>query len=45
VPYPEQAIIDMDPTFIDRIEVLNPVDASFRYGTIAGNGAIVIYTR
>ncbi|MEC7739692.1 MAG: carboxypeptidase regulatory-like domain-containing protein [Gemmatimonadota bacterium] len=45
VPYPEQAIIDMDPNFIDRIEVLNPVDASFRYGTIAGNGAIVIYTR
>ena len=45
VPYPEQAIIDMDPNFIDRIEVLNPVDASFRFGTIAGNGAIVIYTR
>jgi hypothetical protein len=45
MPYPEQAIMDMDPNFIDRIEVLNPVDAAFRFGTMAGNGAIVIYTR
>ena len=47
VPVPDPALIllDLDPNVIDRIEVLNPVDAAFHFGSIAGNGAIVIYTR
>jgi hypothetical protein len=45
VPYPDQVIRDLDPNIIDRIEVLSPVDASFQFGSLAGNGAIAIYTR
>jgi len=45
VPYPDQALRDLDPNIIDRIEVLSPVDAQFQYGSIAGNGAVAIYTR
>lgn len=45
VPLPDQVIRDLDPNVIDRIEVLGPVDAQFQFGTIAGNGAIAIYTR
>jgi hypothetical protein len=45
VPYPDQALRDLDPNIIDRIEVLGPVDAQFQYGSMAGNGAIAIYTR
>jgi len=45
VPYPDQVIRDMDPNVIDHIEVLSPIDAVFRFGSLAGNGAIVIYTR
>lgn len=45
VPYPAQALRDLDPNIIDRIEVLSPVDAQFQFGSVAGNGAIAIYTR
>ena len=45
VPFPDQVIRDMDPNIIDRIEVLSPIDAQFQFGSLAGNGAIVIYTR
>jgi len=45
VPYPEQVLRDLDPNIIDRIEILGPVDAQFQYGTIAGNGAVAIFTR
>lgn len=45
VPYPEQALRDLDPNIIERIEVLSPVDAQFQFGSVAGNGAIAIYTR
>jgi sulfur carrier protein ThiS len=45
VPYPEQVLRDLDPTIIDRIEILSPIDAAFQFGTVAGNGAVVIYTR
>ena len=45
VPYPDQAIRDVNPDMIDRIEVLRPLEARFRFGTVAANGAIVIYTR
>ena len=45
VPDPTLILLDLDPNVIDRIEVLNPVDAAFRFGSIGGNGAIVIYTR
>lgn len=45
VPLPDQVIRDLDPNVIDRIEVLSPVDAQFQFGSIAGNGAIAIYTR
>jgi sulfur carrier protein ThiS len=45
VPYPDQVIRDLDPNIIDRIEVLSPIDASFQFGSLGGNGAIAIYTR
>ena len=35
----------LDPNTIDRIEILSPVDAQFQFGSVAGNGAIAIYTR
>jgi Carboxypeptidase regulatory-like domain len=45
VPYPDQILRELDPQAIDRIEILSPVDAQFQFGTIAGNGAVLIYTR
>ena len=45
VPYPEQVLRDLDPTVIDRIEILSPIDAQFQFGTMAGNGAVAIFTR
>jgi carboxypeptidase family protein len=45
VPFPDQVIRDLDPNVIDHIEILSPIDASFQFGSMAGNGAIVIYTR
>ena len=45
VPTPDAVIRDLDPNIIDRIEILSPVDAQFQFGSIAGNGAIAIYTR
>ena len=45
MPYPDQFIRDLDPTIIDRIEILSPIDAQFQFGSAAGNGAILIFTR
>jgi hypothetical protein len=45
VPDPSQFIRDLDPNIIDRIEILSPIDAQFQFGSVAGNGAIAIYTR
>jgi hypothetical protein len=45
VSLPDQVIRDLDPNIIDRIEILGPVDAQFQFGSVAGNGAIAIYTR
>lgn len=45
VPFPGQVLRDLDPNIIDRIEILSPIDAQFQFGSVAGNGAIVIYTR
>jgi hypothetical protein len=45
VPFPEQFLQNLDPNVIDRIEILSPIDAQFQFGTIAGNGAVAIYTR
>jgi hypothetical protein len=45
VPAPDAVIRDLDPNIIDRIEILSPIDAQFQFGSIAGNGAIAIYTR
>lgn len=45
MPFSESFIRDLDPNIIDRIEILNPTDAQFQFGSAAGNGAIVIYTR
>ncbi|MGD8319113.1 MAG: carboxypeptidase regulatory-like domain-containing protein [Gemmatimonadota bacterium] len=45
MPYPEQILQDIDPNSIDRIEILSPIDAQFQFGTVAGNGAVLIYTR
>jgi hypothetical protein len=36
---------DLDPNIIESIEILSPIDAQFQFGTVAGNGAILIYTR
>ncbi|MBT8487920.1 MAG: carboxypeptidase regulatory-like domain-containing protein [Gemmatimonadetes bacterium] len=45
VPYPDEVLRDLDPTIIDRIEILSPIDAQFQFGSVAGNGAVVIFTR
>jgi hypothetical protein len=45
VPLPDQIMRDLDPHVIDRIEILSPIDAQFQFGSVAGNGAIAIYTR
>lgn len=45
VLYPDQLLRDLDPNIIDRIEILSPIDAQFQYGSVAGNGAVAIYTR
>jgi len=45
IPFPEQFLQDLDPGIIDRIEILSPTDAQFQFGTAAGNGAVLIYTR
>lgn len=45
MPYPDQILASLDPNVIERIEVLSPIDAQFQYGSAAGNGAVLIYTR
>ena len=45
VPYPDEVLRDLDPNIIDRIEILSPVDAQFQFGSQAGNGAVLIFTR
>lgn len=45
MPYPDQILQDLDPNVIERIEILSPIDAQFQFGTVAGNGAVAIYTR
>lgn len=45
MPYPDQVLQDLDPNIIERIEILSPIDAQFQFGTVAGNGAVAIYTR
>lgn len=45
MPFPDQMIRDLDPNVIDHIEILSPTDAMFQYGSAAGNGAILIFTR
>lgn len=45
VPYPDEVLRDLDPTIIDRIEILSPIDAQFQFGARAGNGAVLIFTR
>jgi len=45
MPYPDQILMSLDPGVIERIEVLAPIDAQFQFGTAAGNGAVLIYTR
>ncbi|MDH3271308.1 MAG: carboxypeptidase regulatory-like domain-containing protein [Gemmatimonadota bacterium] len=45
LPYPDEVLRDLDPTIIDRIEILSPIDAQFQFGSVAGNGAILIFTR
>jgi hypothetical protein len=41
---PGQFLIQLDPQVIQRIEILDPVDAQFAYGSLAANGAVVITT-
>jgi len=36
---------DLDPTTIDRIEILTPIDGSFQFGSAGGNGVVLIFTR
>ena len=45
MPSPDQILMNLDPSAIDHIEILGPVDAQFQFGTMAGNGAVLIYTR
>jgi len=45
MPNPDQILMNLDPQSIDRIEVLGAIDAQFQFGSIAANGAVLIYTR
>ncbi len=45
MPNPDQILMNLDPQTIDRIEVLSAIDAQFQFGSIAANGAVLIYTR
>lgn len=45
IPQSDQFLRTLDPNVVDRIEILSPIDAQFQFGTLAGNGAVVIYTR
>lgn len=45
MPFPDQVLTDLNPEIIERIEILSPIDAQFQYGSVAGNGAVAIYTR
>lgn len=36
---------DLDPTTIDRIEILSAIDGAFQFGTAGGNGVVLIFTR
>jgi len=45
MPSPDQILMNLDPQTIDRIEVLSAIDAQFQFGSIAANGAVLIYTR
>lgn len=45
MPNPDQILMNLDPGSIDRIEILGPIDAQFQFGSMAGNGAVLIYTR
>lgn len=45
MPYPDQVLPSLDPNIIERIEILSAIDAAFQFGTVAGNGAVLIYTR
>lgn len=45
IPYPDEVLRDLDPNIIDRIEILSPIDAQFQFGSVAGNGAVLIFTR
>jgi hypothetical protein len=45
MPNPDQILMNLDPQSIDRIEVLSAIDAQFQFGSIAANGAVLIYTR
>ena len=42
---PDQILMDLDADVVDRIEILSPIDAAFQFGTLGGNGAILIFTR
>jgi hypothetical protein len=44
MPMPDQFLMQLDPQVIQRIEILSPVDAQFEYGSLAANGAVIIYT-
>jgi len=44
-PFPDQALMALDPNSIDRIEVLSPFDAQFQFGDAGVNGAVLIFTR
>ncbi len=45
MPNPDQILMNLDPSSVDHIEILSPVDAQFQFGSLAGNGAVLIYTR
>jgi hypothetical protein len=45
MPNPDQILMNLDPSAIDHIEILGPIDAQFQFGSMAGNGAVLIYTR
>lgn len=45
VPISGVAALDIDPSSIESIAILDPIQASTFYGTLGGSGAVLVWTR
>jgi hypothetical protein len=45
IPISGVQALDIDPDAVESIAILEPIEASTRYGTIGGSGAVLVWTR